>query len=176
MPRRGCIAVGAVTAAIAWWYNLSHTRRALAYWGPAAVALIRDAPQVTAYAIAFEGTAAATAGDQRPLLHPTTRTRARLLESHDISRAKGLVHLRHALLDDLSFAWEARPGDAGDLSYALSFEDDASRLVVYFSSDFARMTVSRSDIAARPEGASPTTLSTGPIAGGLRTYFSEVFP
>lgn len=167
--------VGAATAGIAWWYNLSNTRRALEYWGSRSVALIRDAPHVTAFRVAFRNEAASASDHGRMLHHPVTRAPAIVLETRDISRAKGLVHLRHALLDDRSFAWSERPADIDDLSYVLAFEEDGSRLVVYLSTDFTRLTSSGPDAATPGNANGPTILSTDPIANGLETYFADIF-
>src|SRR3989304_2712639 len=68
-----------------WWFRYSATHRAAQFWGPQAAELIRDAPHVTlrSAAAAADGQDAADAAVPR-----------------DVSHAKGLTHLRNALLED----------------------------------------------------------------------------
>jgi hypothetical protein len=173
----GLLLVGAAAAGVAWWNNLAQTRQALDFWGPEAAVLIRDAPQVTALEIDFRRSADAGSGG---LVHPATGTPAEIHQERDISRARGLVHLRHALLDDRSFDWSAAPREPGELRYALSFERDGRRLVVYFSEDFTLATaLGPSDAAPdQPGGASETVhvVSTKRMAEGLNRYFADVLP
>jgi hypothetical protein len=180
-PKSGIVAaaalllVGGATAGIAWWYNLSRTRQALAYWGPQAVALIRDAPQVRAYHVTIDAGVATGTDDGAPFVHPQTRARLRVLESRDVSRARGLVHLRHALLDDRSFDWLGRPADLGNVEYILTFEQDAARLVVFLSDDFERMAAPGRVSASVRDDEKAAAVSTRPMARGLREYFIDVF-
>ena len=163
---------GGMTAGIAWWYNLARTRQALAYWGTEAVDLVRDAPRVTAYRVAFDREAARATSDNPAFVHPQSLAPANVLDVRNISHARGLVHLRHALLDDRSIAWSEHPAGAGDVDYILTFEKGESRLVVFFPGDFAWMAASGGTARHRDEFS---TVSTRPIAAGLREYFADVF-
>jgi hypothetical protein len=165
---------GGTAACLAWWYNLSRTRHALDFWGPEAVSLIRDAPLVAAWHISFPLRGNTTADLDHALLHPETGAAADVRKVHDISRAKGLVHLRHALLDDRSFDWKNAGVEPENLHYALTFQQGDSRLVIYFSDDFSRLTTSPRGTAAH-NASRPKHISTEPMAGGLKKYFSQVF-
>ena len=173
--------VGAAAAGVAWWNNLAQTRQALDFWGPEAAVLIRDAPQVTALEFDFRRSAdAGSVASEGGFMHPVTGAPAKVRTVRDISRAKGLVHLRHALLDDRSFDWSAAPREPAELRYALSFERDGRRLVVYFSEDFTLATAVRPSDAAtdQPGGANGTAhaVSTKRMAEGLNRYFADVLP
>src|SRR5688572_22772802 len=167
--------LGGVTAGIAWRYNLSRTRQALAYWGPSAVALIRDAPQVTVHRIAFATDVIDKPTGNSPLMHPHTRAPAQVLGARDLSQAKGLVHLRHALLDDRSYTWTDQTPANDDFAYILTFEENGARLAIYFSSDLTRMTAIHWAVAPSQRANALQTISTRPIAAGLGEYFADIF-
>lgn len=163
-PRSGVLAavlllaIGVAAAGIAWWNTRSHTRRTLDFWGSEAALLIRDAPRVTAGRVEVKQHAKDIA----------------VLQQRDISRAKGLVHLRHALLDDRSFAWAANPNKDESIGYSLKFAGETSELTVYFSGDFSRLEVLLGKDDARSLDRDRVSLSTEPISQGLRHYFSDV--
>src|SRR5262245_471220 len=76
----GVVAIATVAAAASWWFRYKATHRAAEFWGSEDARLIRDAPIVEMYEPA-----------------------------RDISAARGLVHLRNALLEDRSFQWPSKP-------------------------------------------------------------------
>jgi hypothetical protein len=164
--------LGAAAAGVAWWNNLLHTQRALDFWGPEAAVLIRDAPHVTAFRLTFPAAGEdRSEGANHPLVDPITGSPAAVRVARDISLAKGLVHLRHALLDDRSFDWTAAPREPGDHASALTFEQDGRRLLVLFSADFTRLTA-----VVPSDPAGDRKVSTQPIAEGLQRYFADVLP
>ena len=89
----------------------------------------------------------------------------------DISDARGLVHLRNALLEDRSYDWSAKPTADPDWNSSLVFDVTAGaepRLVILFSPDF--------DWAANgsPDAAPPPAISCYPISAGLKEFFNEI--
>ena len=152
MANNGKLVIGAIffvalaAAVSSMVVRYQATRRILQFWGTETVALVSAAPTVEALRLGSAG------GEQN------------VTERVDISHARGLVHLRQALLDDRSFAWDEReePGKP-DWSYGLRFGDDSKSVTLVFTADFRQ--ASRSD--------SPSIVSSAPIAKGLATLFAE---
>jgi hypothetical protein len=136
-------------AAASWCFRYSATHRSAQFWGPHASQLIRDAPWV--------------------MLSPVGSDQTAL----DLSEAHGLTHLRAALVEDHSYDWSAKLPPEVNWVHALVFaesEGAASRVKVLFSADFRWAAYRSSD--EQPLHA----VSTGPIADGLETFFSEYLP
>ena len=138
-----------------WWFRYSATHRAAQFWGPQAAELIRDAPHVTlrSAAAAADGQDAADADVPR-----------------DVSNAKGLTHLRNALLEDASYDWSTAGRADTNWENSLVFEESEGaepRVVILLSPDF--------HWAANGSAADPAghAVSTSPIAEGLQTFFAE---
>jgi hypothetical protein len=90
----GLLVLGLLAAGIAVAYQRGQTRRCLAFYGPAAAAAISRAPTVELRRLAPGGEAGRLLA-RGPL---------------DISRAKGLVHLRRGLVEDANFVWPSSAG------------------------------------------------------------------
>src|SRR4051812_15803668 len=79
----GILTVAIAAAAASWWFRYSATHRAAQFWGPETARLIRDASVVEIW---------------RPSNPIISTSAAPLVESsdlHDVSSARGLVHLRN---------------------------------------------------------------------------------
>ncbi len=92
----GILAVAITGAAVSWYFRYNATHRAAKFWGPAAAALIRDAPEVTLLQKPF-ASVAALAGDPAAVQASIDKS------AINISHAHGLVHLRNALLTGSQF-------------------------------------------------------------------------
>lgn len=150
------IAVGLVAAAASWWFRYSATHRAAQFWGPQAATLIRDAPHVTLRSDA--PSADAEGGDEADV-------------PRDISNAKGLTHLRNALLEDSSYDWESAGKADTDWSHSLTFDaaDGAEpRAVVMFSPDYRWIA---SGTASDP--STHVAAATAEFAAGLTKFFAD---
>jgi len=142
----GVIVIGLAAAAASWWFRYSATHRAAQFWGPQAATLIRDSP------------------------HVTLRSGTSADEQRDISAARGLTHLRVTLLEDDSYDWSAAgpPDTNWDSSLVFETSEGAEpRAVILFSPDFLW--------AANGSSGNPAqhAVSIGPIAEGLKKFFSE---
>jgi hypothetical protein len=151
------ILLALLAAGASWWFRYAATHRAAQFWGPQAAPLIRDGAHVTLRSDAPSPDAAGTEDTDVP---------------RDISAAKGLTHLRNALLEDASYDWSAQaPADA-DWSSSLVFaatEGSEPRAVVLFSPDYKWLANgSAGDPAKRVAAA------TDEFAAGLRTFFADV--
>jgi hypothetical protein len=143
-------------AAASWWFRYSATHRTVEFWGPEAAVLLRDAPHV-----------ALRSYDQGTNTDVTSAKST----SHDISNARGLVHLRTALLEDSSYDWSAKTAVDSDWKSSLVFEVTAGaepRLVILFSPDFNWAANGSSDAMPQP------VVCCKPISDGLKTFFNEI--
>lgn len=146
----GIVALAVLMAGASWWYRYRATHRAAEFWGPRASQLIRDAPQVTLLDL--------ESGDQGMPV--------------DISKARGLIHLRYALLEDRSYEWrDPKSSDRPRVSsprWLLTFADPAAgeAASIRFSND-CQVTELVAD-ESRAAG-----ISCSPIAAGLSDVFAE---
>lgn len=150
------IALGATLAAFASWYQWTQTRRCLAFYGADVAHRIRVAPRVELWRLDPAGVA------ERP--EPARRI--------DVSQARGLVHLRHAIVKDANFSWDETPDIRPAPAFALAFSDHAD------DADPQTIVVVRLDdrggwleVAGRPG-----EIVLGRIAAGLRTWLADVAP
>lgn len=127
----GILALAVGLASFAIWFQWTQTRRCLAFFGPDVAAAIQASPRVEAWRLGPHGSSG----------HMLTRSRA------DLSQSRGLVHLRHGLVEDANYDWSApprppRPTAAWDVALAF-FEADAAtpRAVLAFDLDGGGMTV-----------------------------------
>jgi hypothetical protein len=85
-------------------------------------------------------------------------------EWHDISSARGLVHLRNALLEDHSFQWPPlKISPDVQWTQGLRFRDGGTSVPVLFSQDFKFVRTPNSG----------EMLSCEPMTKGLREMFAE---
>jgi hypothetical protein len=152
----GVLALGILAAAASWWFRFSTTHRAANFWGPPAATLIRDAPHVTLRTDAPSADGAL--GNQTDV-------------PRDISNAKGLTHLRNALLEDSSYDWAASGPPNTDWSNSLVFaaaEGSEPRAIILFSPDYKWI--------ANAAGGDPgkhAVATTAEFSQGLNTFFAE---
>lgn len=110
----GMLLLGIMAATLAVSYQRTQTRRCLDFYGAEAAWRVAKAPRVELWK-----------------LGPTGRTgRLVAISRHDVTDAKGIVHLRRGLVEDAGFRWDGKsslarlPDRAWD--YALVFSDPAS--------------------------------------------------
>jgi hypothetical protein len=155
------LAVALAAAATSWWFRYSATHKAAEFWGSHTAQLIRDAPTVELFAVA------ALAGKE---LHEEGGRLKQIDHlAKDITGARGLTHLRNALLEDRSFDWEKPESIMPEhWGYILIFrEQKTARASAYlmFSEDATMVTVY--------DPPNRRVLSCEPIADGLRTVLAE---
>jgi hypothetical protein len=143
----GVVVIGLAAAAASWWFRYSATHRAAQFWGPQAATLIRDAP------------------------HVTLRSDASTDEPRDVSDARGLTHLRNALLEDNSYDWSAAgpPDTNWDSSLVFEVSEGAEpRAVVLFSPDFKWLSN-----GSATDPMKSVVATTGEFAAGLQKFFAD---
>jgi len=155
------VAVAVAAASFSWWFRARATSRALALWGAKRVELIQTGQRVS---LARFGRA------DQPSGVPLQDVDWQNIAWRDISHARGLIHLRQALVEDRSFAWEKSgpaPNDDETIlwRYALRFGDGQSQMTVVLSDTCDWLLIP----------ADGRRVSTEPIATGLTTFFAEQF-
>lgn len=147
----GMVGMAAGLAAFAVWFQWTQTRRCLTYFGPEIAAAIQTAPRVEAWRLGAGG-----AGK-----HLLAASRA------DVSRARGLVHLRHGLVEDSNYVWPPagggrRPIGSWDVALAFFAADAAQpQAILAFDLD--------GDGTVAAVGR-PGRVGLGRLGPGLRTW------
>lgn len=103
-------------------YQQRRTARSVAYWGPAHRALIVG-EQVEVLLLEEASTPASEPADGEVL--EIDQRQYRVAERKDGSGARGLLHVRRALLDDGTYHWEQpQPEQPPVFRYAIRFESE----------------------------------------------------
>ncbi len=120
-------------AGYAWWYRYQQGREARAFWGREATLLIGQARQVELLRLRPADESAADSESER--VDIAGRAFA-IVERIDVSRARGLLHARDALIDDDSFVWDQPRGNGeSQWEFAFRFSDGQQHATVTL--DFA---------------------------------------
>jgi hypothetical protein len=111
----GILAMAIGLASFAVWFQWTQTKRCLAFFGPDIATAIQTAPRVEAWKLSSTGDAG----------------RVLAVSRVDVSKAPGLVHLRHGLVEDSNYTWSAvgagrRPTESWDVALAF-FAAETSR-------------------------------------------------
>jgi hypothetical protein len=155
----GILIIALASAAISWWFRYNATHRSAEFWGPETARLIRDAPVVMVF------------NPSSPIVIPSSDTAGvggliDSSETRDVSQARGLVHLRTALLEDHNFDWPPSP-ISPDVQWkqGLIFRDEGpgNAAILLFSPDLSLVNVV----------GTKEMLSCAPISKGLREMFGE---
>ena len=155
-------AVGVLSVGLHYWIS----RRAIAWWGHDAAAVILNAPQVAA--LQLESPVGAAHGGPTDIAETVTigGVHYDVARRKDLAGQEGLDHLRNSLLEDMNFAWNAPPPAApSQWRFALEFRDGPLPLIVIFDPTGRRL--ARADTGA--------SLAIAPIATGWEDFFAEQF-
>lgn len=173
------VGLGLVGAAVAVGFYARLQARPLGYWGVDRARLIVRAPRVALGRL--ERTTAPGAG--QPTTAPADATAPagaappaaaawtelaidgqtfRVTGVREVADAPGFSHLRAALVNDFSYAWDAVPAEASgpEWDYALRFEDAGAACAVLLDT--------RGGWVRAADGGRP--LAVRPIAGAIRTF------
>lgn len=118
--------VAIAMASFALWWNWGMGHRSLDYWGESGALLIRDAESVTL--LKLKPRIPTTVTKDPPL--PMESSDWNPAETQDISNAKGLVHARHAFLQDASFDWNQSLPNNSEWQYAVLFQGKKGHIYV----------------------------------------------
>lgn len=149
------VGLALAAAAFSWSFRQQAMRRTMAFWGGGTARLIAQAPHVEGLRLA---PADAADRDEAGRLIVVEGRRFRVVAHRDMDHVRGLTHLRHALLEDVSFDFRAaEPSEPPHWEYAVRFGDGDRVATVLVSLADARLAV-----AGRPG-----TVSMAPIAKGV---------
>ena len=161
------LAVAVAAAGFAWWWNIERTKRSLALYGPEGAWLVRNGREVEILKLAPRKAGDLSAEDQ-PEGDSLVLGDAQfaVADRYDVSRVKGLIHARAALVDDPSYEWEAPPqafrSDA--LPWLVRFADDRGE--IYLAIDPAKR-----QLTVLPGGRSVRLISK--IADGWQSFLDR---
>jgi hypothetical protein len=116
----GLVILGISLASFAIWFQRHQTRRCLEFYGSSVARRIQTAPRVELWEPLSGNTAGNTVGNSDGEGELAPRSGAAL--RFDVSRARGLVHLRRGLVEDANLDWAKRAA-SGPWNAALAFYD-----------------------------------------------------
>ena len=121
------VLLGCVLGGFAVWHHYRQGRRILEFWGSETAMLIRHADQVEVWRLGPQS------DQSRSQLEVSGQSLA-ILEQVEISRLRGLVHARHALIIDRNYDWSTAPaGQAVVWNLALHFRDGEQQTTLVFA-------------------------------------------
>ena len=144
------------------WFKRQMTYQVLELLGPAAVQCVA-VPTHVDYLELQASTGSSPANHRETLTLPDTRMV--ITRRLDISGAAGLIHLKHALLQDASYDWHASTDGSPTCQYALQFMDDQDRTTFLFDLDQRRVLIL--------ERGRQAVLGSK-ISEGLKAYLAEL--
>jgi hypothetical protein len=156
--------VALTMASFGLWWNWGLGRRSLEYWGQESGLAIRDAKTVQLIQLVEQH---GNPGEGGEVFRVDGRT-WKVVQTKDVSSAKGLVHARHAFLEDASFQWD-QPVDFGgpNWQYAVRFQGDQEQATILL--DMKRG-------AAGSWEARRAVLFSPKTASGWRVFTGRFFP
>ena len=152
------VILGLAGAVGGWWYRSNLQRRAIALWGRETAEFLQQAPRVELLRLE-----ALTENDDRDAndLLSAGESRLAVAERFDVSRAPGLIHLRHSLINDKSFSWSASLDDCRpSWPYALRFSRDGRSATLLLDFDCRQALLAERNARASIE----------PMAKGVETF------
>lgn len=128
------LAIGITAVALggfAVWYHYQQGRRILQLWGPESAQRIRHAAEVELLELA--STRDGDSGGAEETMRLGSQE-VRITRRTSITRRPGLVHARHALIQDSSYDWSPQPEDraAPNWDFALRFRDASGQVTLAF--------------------------------------------
>jgi hypothetical protein len=147
-----------------WWYRYESAHRATQFWGSAVAELIVESGPVEAFTLQPAGEGEPPAEDLLPQLGGEYAVVARL----DLTKARGTVHLRHALTSDSNYVWNQAAATPATWRWALRFHDAERQVLVLFTADLATLGKSATG------SPSVEAISCEPMAETLRQYFAAI--
>ncbi len=142
------LAIAFAAAGTSWLFRYSATNQTARYWGPEGLQLIRDA--------------------QKVFIQRSPPKTGRV----EISQARGITHLRNALLEDRSFNWASNTIGETELEWVLTFYDsETGKFMNIGIADECRVIRGYTLGVNRVQVMQP--ISCEPIANGLREMFAE---
>lgn len=145
----GIFLLALVLSGYAWWHQFQQSRRCRQFLGTETVKLVRLASRVDLLRLEEQAAATGQAIQPAGILRIGGAT-VLIATRVDITGVPGLLHARHALLQDLNYQWDAPPTDcASQWSLALRFEQDGEAVIVAFDPQCNRIGLDGTDRTER---------------------------
>ena len=169
----GIVLVALLMSGYAWWHQKQKGRRTLEFWGSRIALRLRYGKEIELLQLTSPETSDESAsGDTLGIDGQSWG----IAQSKMISKAKGLVHARQALVFDPSYEWTAAPHKPPVWQYALRFTDEVAG-----ESDLEATTSEQSNgvvllfdlehsVAGTADGSRTVQIT---IADGLKKFFEE---
>jgi hypothetical protein len=161
----GLCGLALAVGAISWWHRFETAHRATQFWGPVAAELITEPSHVLGFKLklASEPTDGDPNGDGVALSSHEYETPIR----KDLTDARGMVHLRHALMSDTNYLWNKDCLAPDDWRWMLKFSQGDRYVVVLLNEDFAIL-------GKLTDSSSVAMVSCLPMAESLREFFQDL--
>ena len=165
------LAVALAAAGYAWWHQQKRGDAALQFWGSADAFRVRHGETVELLTLApmlAEANSADATPTELPLVRDAQRRAWQVRQRHDLSKIRGVLHARQALIEDASFEWSRVAEASPDWQFALRFATaqgtvpGETLLLLDLDGKWAQKT-----------DADAPIVGLG-IADGLRTFFADV--
>jgi hypothetical protein len=163
------VALGICAGLAGYWWNYGVSRRAMEFWGQENARLIRLAPKVEYLLLESNyDDLEITPGTIRPL---EPKTSYAIVKTVDLSQARGLIHLRNAILSDDQYEWDMCIGGGDEKFQALRFTDQAgNQATVYFT------TTNEMPQAYQDINKNSYVVALGPLAKSLEQFLARELP
>ncbi len=165
-----CLALAA--GVVSWLYRYGATHEATQFWGGEAAALIARPSEVEFFRLEL----ADPAGDLSEDSAEATRLNLDLgrpysaTQVKEITKARGMVHFRHALMTDGNYRWDDRPKlSEVDWRWGMRFYDGQTQAVVVLSKNLDTL-----GLVVSGDSREVKVVSCQPMAETLEDYFFNV--
>jgi len=160
------ILLGISAGLAGYWWNYRVGHRAMQFWGQENARLIRLAPKVELLRFVITAPALPNNADKQLTLSGYNLV---VTESHDLSQARGLIHLRNALLSDDQFQWEQPLGEKAQHlpRFGLRFSDADGKSVLVFIVELP---------SEKLAGYDEKRVLLGPLAKSLEQFLARELP
>jgi hypothetical protein len=150
--------------AVSWWYRYETAHRVTQFWGPEAAELIEERSNVLGLMLEAVPEGDPTTEDAGTIFdHRRYSTPLRV----NLTNARGMVHLRHALMTDSSYLWIKQPVAPSSWRCALKFHKNNRYVFVLLNEDFTTLGKSVDSLPVE-------IISCQPMAETLREYFGAL--
>jgi len=113
------ISIAVAMAGYAWWHQREAGRLSAEFWGTESAIAVRYAPSVEFVPLQTKVENA----DSTANVQVICGGEYVVGNAIDVTRTRGLVHARHALVDDLSYDWKAPTDKEAHWEFLLRFRD-----------------------------------------------------
>jgi hypothetical protein len=161
------VGLALIAGATSWWYRYESAHQATTYWGNEAARLIAQPAEVEAFDLSLLGAESALPKGAEVL---DLGRKYQAGEPRTLTNARGMVHLRNALMSDRSYEWGTAVDPVEvDWRWCLRFFESSGEVRIVLSADLA--TLGRVVAGGVPP---VKALSCRPLTESLQFYFVDL--